>query len=419
MARVMIDDRWLKDAPDGTPPSRTARASLARARDPLTASVDEKWRTKAYGEGSRWRVRWYTMSNDGVKRQHAKKFPNLEDAQAYAASVEADLRKGVYHDERLGRRPLAQVAEAWLDSKLDLRGSTARRYRRELDNHVLPAFGAMPVANVTRERVQEWVGKLADGSADTVRRPLAARSIRNIVKVVLGGVLDYAVDAGLIVANPVVKVTVPRIVRRDDDMVFLSVEEIEDLAREAGELGTVVDRTLVEFLAYVGVRIGEATALEVRDIDWSRGRVRIARTWTVDRDGVEVLGPPKSGKARWAAVPQSLMVPLARLCEGRDGEDWVFRAKRGGQVHLHNWRTRVWYPIVRACGLEDTGVTIHSLRHTYASLAIAAGADVKTLQSQLGHASATITLDTYAALWPERLGEVAAAVDAMRSRVVV
>lgn len=61
--------------------------------------------------------------------------------------------------------------------------------------------------------------------------------------------------------------------------------------------------------------------------------------------------------------------------------------------------------------MEDEGVTIHSLRHTYASIAIAAGADVKTLQRQLGHSSATITLDTYAALWPERLEEVASAVE--------
>ena len=53
------------------------------------------------------------------------------------------------------------------------------------------------------------------------------------------------------------------------------------------------------------------------------------------------------------------------------------------------------------------GLVIHSLRHTYASLAIKAGADVKTLQAVLGHASATETLDTYADLWPNCTGEVA------------
>jgi integrase/recombinase XerD len=67
---------------------------------------------------------------------------------------------------------------------------------------------------------------------------------------------------------------------------------------------------------------------------------------------------------------------------------------------------------------EDEGITIHSLRHTYASIAIANGADLKTLQQQLGHGSATVTLDTYAGLWPERLNKIADAVDQARSKAL-
>ena len=69
--------------------------------------------------------------------------------------------------------------------------------------------------------------------------------------------------------------------------------------------------------------------------------------------------------------------------------------------------------------MEDAGVTIHSLRHTYASFAIAQGADVKTLQMQLGHSSPSITLNTYTALWPERLDDVADAIGALRERELV
>ena len=92
----------------------------------------------------------------------------------------------------------------------------------------------------------------------------------------------------------------------------------------------------------------------------------------------------------------------------------------GGHILDHNWRTRVWYPSVQTTGMDEIeDLRIHSLRHTYASIAIANGADVKTLQSQLGHASATETLNTYSALWPERLGEVASAVDQARSAAIV
>ncbi len=68
--------------------------------------------------------------------------------------------------------------------------------------------------------------------------------------------------------------------------------------------------------------------------------------------------------------------------------------------------------------MEDNGITPHSLRHTYASIAIANGVDVKTLQKQLGHAAAAMTLDAYAALWPERLGEVAQAAGCARDKAL-
>ena len=105
--------------------------------------------------------------------------------------------------------------------------------------------------------------------------------------------------------------------------------------------------------------------------------------------------------------------------DGLGDDDWLFRATRGGNVWTNTWRTRIWNKAVKAAGMEDAGVTIHSLRHTYASFAIAQGADVKTLQMQLGHSSPSITLNTYTALWPERLDDVADAIGALRERELV
>ena len=101
--------------------------------------------------------------------------------------------------------------------------------------------------------------------------------------------------------------------------------------------------------------------------------------------------------------------------DGMGDDDWLFRATRGGNVWTNAWRTRIWNKAVKAAGMEDEGVTIHSLRHTYASFAIAQGADAKTLQMQLGHSSPSITLNTYTALWPERLDDVAYAIGASAS----
>ncbi|WP_435825186.1 tyrosine-type recombinase/integrase [Nocardiopsis alba] len=87
-------------------------------------------------------------------------------------------------------------------------------------------------------------------------------------------------------------------------------------------------------------------------------------------------------------------------------------------LRIRNWRNREFALAVRAAGLDGMGLTPHKLRHTAASLAIAAGADVKVVQAMLGHKTATMTLGRYGHLFPDRLDEVADAMDAARLRVL-
>ncbi|WP_407659388.1 tyrosine-type recombinase/integrase [Lipingzhangella rawalii] len=85
----------------------------------------------------------------------------------------------------------------------------------------------------------------------------------------------------------------------------------------------------------------------------------------------------------------------------RRGDDaHVFTTKRSAPLRIHNWRIREFNKARTNAGLDGTGLTPHKLRHTAASLAIAAGADVKVVQQMLGHATATMTLDTYGHLFP-------------------
>ena len=421
--KVTIDDLWLKNDDDGNPPSRAAKRSLANSRDPMKANVPEKWRKSRYGVGMRWRCHW-TIVKDGRRVQRVKQFARLAEAQEYAAAMEDDIRRGRYRDPRQELRVLDDVAGEWLASKVDLKPGTAGRYARELRLYILPKWGGMALRELRSDMLQEWVGQLMDGGYPAAlpdgrdSKPLSARSIRNIMKVVLKGIFDYAVSNGWIGENPVDRVTVPKIVS-DDDMVFLSVREVELLADEAEKIGKPVDGLLVRWQAYTGCRIGESLALKVGDVDADRRRARIGRTWTDDGHGGSMLGTPKNGKARNIAIPRFLMPQIKAQMDGMGDDDWLFRATRGGNVWTNTWRTRIWNKAVKAAGMEDAGVTIHSLRHTYASFAIAQGADVKTLQMQLGHSSPSITLNTYTALWPERLDDVADAIGALRERELV
>ena len=416
MARVFIDDRWLKADADGTPPSASATKALANAKDPMKAKVPQKWRTSLYGTGKRWRCRWYVIDDDGVKQQKSKSFDLLGDAEEFSAALEDDVRRGRYIDPDGGDKLFSKVADSWLETKIDVKDSTLLRYKRELRCYILPKWGRKMLREITRGDLQRWVNSLTVGNypaqlpGKRQPRPLAPRSIRNIVKVVTAGILDHAVENKWILDNPARTVKLPKTVVRDDDMVFLTIDEVEALAKAAENAGRDVDGLLVRFQASVGTRINEALALQVQDLNLRKGTARIRRTWTRNLEGKLELGTPKNGEARTVAIPDFLIEPLEQQIRGCSKDDFVFRAPRGGAIDDGNWRTRVWRKALEHVGMDDEGVTIHSLRHTYASIAIANGADVKTLQKQLGHATATMTLDTYAALWPDRLDNVAHAV---------
>lgn len=133
----MIDDRWLRNAEDGTPPSSAAKRALANVRDPMRANVPVRWRTTQYGRGQRWRCRWY-MPEDGRRVQKSKSFAKYADAEAFRAAMEDDVRRGRYHDPHQESRLFADVAVEWLHGKLDLKASTRSRYKRELRVYVNP-----------------------------------------------------------------------------------------------------------------------------------------------------------------------------------------------------------------------------------------------------------------------------------------
>ncbi|HZU46712.1 MAG TPA: site-specific integrase [Mycobacterium sp.] len=180
-------------------------------------------------------------------------------------------------------------------------------------------------------------------------------------------------------------------------------------------LAAAVDRdpTVVRFLAYTGLRWGEMAALRVQDFDMLRRRVNVSRS--VTESGGLVWTPGKTHERRSVPFPAVLADELAALMVGKSRDALVFTDMRGGVLRNSNWRARVFAPAVEKCQVgDDTFPTItpHDLRHTAASLAVSAGANVKALQRMLGHAKASMTLDVYADLFDDDLDSVACKLDA-------
>jgi integrase len=133
-------------------------------------------------------------------------------------------------------------------------------------------------------------------------------------------------------------------------------------------------------------------------------------------DGRLHWGGVKTHEARMARLPRSVANELGAYLAGRpqDAEALVFTASLGGPLRPHTWVTNVFRPALRGAGLSEAR-RLYDLRHTGASLLIARGASVKAVQAQLGHATASITLDTYGHLFPSELEALAARLEQART----
>ena len=165
---------------------------------------------------------------------------------------------------------------------------------------------------------------------------------------------------------------------------------------------------LVKVLAYCGLRWGEASGLRVQDIDFARGRLEVQHT-IVEVDGVQLDSEPKDYEARSIPVLASILAGLKSHVEGKEGGSPAFAGARGGWLRGRVFR-RGWLDDA-ANMIGQDGLTPHELRHTAASLAISAGANVKAVQRMLGHASAAVTLDVYSDLFDNDLDAVSVALD--------
>ncbi|WP_120339237.1 tyrosine-type recombinase/integrase [Cryobacterium soli] len=267
---------------------------------------------------------------------------------------------------------------------------------------MLPTWGRVAIGDIRHTAVQAWVSSLTAGTGEAAGK-VATTVLRAYG--VLAAILDAAVKDRRLHSNPARGVALPR--KTGKARVYLSHDQVQLLADNAGR-----HATLVLTLAYTGLRWGEATGLRLKHLDALRRRVRVQEN-AVNVGGHVIVGTPKSHEARSVPYPEFLTNPLALQCEGKSHDALVFGT---GLVHqAQPDGRRGWFvAAVAKAQLVDEAfprVTIHDLRHTAASLAVSSGANVKAVQRMLGHASAAMTLDTYADLFDDDLDAVSVALD--------
>ncbi|MBJ8339998.1 tyrosine-type recombinase/integrase [Antrihabitans sp. YC3-6] len=355
--------------------------------------------------GKRYRVRYRTPD----RRQTDKRgFTSKRQAQDFAATVEVEKMRGEYVPPKLGYIMVGEIGPTWLErKKSDLKPSAYKSLETAWRVHVEPRWGGERLADVDLDAVERWIADLGrDKTIDGVKVKGKGATVVIRAYGVLAGVLDSAVKAKRLAKNPARGVeNLPRKQRKE--RIYLTHTQVDALATAAGDR-----QTLVLLLAYCGLRWGEAIGLRVKHLDLLRKRLVVSEN-AVQVNMVMHVGTPKSHVTRSVPIPDFLVVELARQCEGKARDDLVFPGRDGEHlrrsVSFTGWFTKA----VEKSGIPR--VTPHDLRHTAASLAVSAGVNVKALQRMLGHASAAMTLDTYADLFDEDLDAVGIALDKARS----
>lgn len=341
-----------------------------------------------------WKARY--RGPDG--REHARSFRLKVEAERWLRGELGKADRGQWVDPAAGAVTFGAWAEEWLGS-LDVKPKTAAGYSELLGSRILPRFASTELRQISPTTIRHWIAEMNAAGLSASR----IKQARGIVR----AALELAVVDGLIRRNPAAGVKAPT--ARSREQQFLTADEVVLLA-DAADQRRPGAGLIVETLAYVGLRFGELVALRRSSIDILRRRLIVSESAT-EIGGTLVFGTPKTHETRTVVMPTVLAERLAIHLGQVEPEGLVFTSPQGGPLRGSNFRVRVWRPAVVTAGL-DLDLTPHDLRHTAASLMIASGASIKAVQRQLGHASATMTLDRYGHLYEEDLDALAVALDA-------
>lgn len=290
----------------------------------------------------------------------------------------------------------------WVEAYLDLRRPelaprTLEQYADLVNRYIVPALGPLPLADLSSLAVAKLVANVQ------ANHPRTAQLVHRF----LSAACKRAVAYGLLAANPVAAVAAPR--HRRADPRWLDAEGVHALLSR-----TVGSRWHIAWsLALcLGLRRGELAGLKWRDVDLDKRLLTVSQQVQLI-GGRIVTGPPKSEAGlRSLPLPASLSAELAMWRRAQRApigpECYVLSCHADGGPVTPGALNHALARDMRRAGLEP--INLHGLRHTMATMAVAQGVHLRVLQDLLGHASITLTADTYSHILPSTLRD---AVDAI------
>ena len=331
------------------------------------------------------------------------------------AEVKEKLKKAIEENVGIdyGRAKTYTVGswlEVWMENyaKIKLRPSTYKTSQGFLKNHIKPQIGGIPLADLTSLDLQRFYKHLLDGGRvdriEAKKKPkgLAPKTVRNIHQMI-GSAYNLAMEQKLVSKNPTQGCALPKVEHKE--MKTLTADQLSAFFQEARDSGVY---ELYYLDLATGLRRGELLGLKWTDVDLDRGVLKIQRA--ISRQNGKVVEAPLKTKNAYRTLPLSadaISVLKMQKCKVNSSE-WVFPSPTGGPMSpdsvLHMLQR-----VLKRAGLPR--IRFHDLRHTFATLALENGMDVKTLSAMLGHVSAVTTLDIYTHITGDMQRAAAASID--------
>lgn len=373
-----------------------------------------------------WEARYVTGHDPGTGKPIRKSVyaQTQREARKRLAQAIAAIDSNDYFEP--SKIPLAQWLDIWAAEYMgDKRYSTQKTYKANIETHIKPALGAVRLSQLMPHTIQKFYNGLLASGQKVPRRdkdgkiikkdgepvydtaPMSPKTVRNIHGT-LTKTLSTAVSIGYLRTNPADRVTLPRVEKKE--LAPLTDAQVKDFLQvSAGDSLEIIMKVIL----FTGMRESEALGLTWDCVDFKAGTVKVCKQLQKRKleDGGATLAPTKNGKGRTLKPAPFVMELLERqnreqaaqrLAAGEVWQGWqdangrktalVFTTPEGKSISQTSLRYH-FKKVVEAIGAPSCRV--HDLRHTFAVLSLQNGDDLKTVQENLGHATAAFTLDVY------------------------
>lgn len=313
---------------------------------------------------------------------------------------------------------VATWLRSWYDiyAKPNVRVATADRYRLMIEQYTIPCIGSIKLTKLTAHDLQKLYKELME-SGRTNRKSghgnlgLSSTTVRSL-HLMLHNALNRAVKERLILRNPTEDCIAPKV--QKFEMQILQPEHIKTYLDAADKRG-LLPMFYLELVS--GLRKGEITALLWSDLDIQNKTISVSKQYVKNPNGELTLSRPKTETSvRKVSIPQEAVDLLVAEHKKHPDNPYMFPSPVTGEMYYPDSIVNQHKKILKDAGLPH--IRFHDLRHTFATLALQNGVDVKTVSSMLGHYDAGFTLRTYTHATRQKQDEAAQTMGSFMTQVM-